>query len=151
MSDITLEFGKIWGTLPFPLLNLYSGNETYFYDSYAFNLMNYYEFAGDQWITLFWVHHFNGLLFNKVPLFRKLKWREVASVRSAVGELSNRHRGELVVPEDMFTLNHPYVEVGAGIENILKIFRVDALWRLTYLNNPDVVPFGIRLTFQIDF
>jgi hypothetical protein len=150
-SDFTLEVGKIWGRLPFPLLQLYPGNETYFYDDYAFNLMNFYEFIGDQWATLFWVHHFNGLLFNKVPLFRKLKWREVASMRSAVGSFSNKHTSELELPAGLFTLNKPYVEVGAGIENILKIFRVDALWRLSYLNNPDVVPFGVRVTFQIEF
>ncbi len=150
-SDFTLEVGKIWGRLPFPLLQLYPGNETYFYDSYAFNLMNFYEFIGDQWATLFWVHHFNGLLFNKIPLFRKLKWREVASMRSAIGSFSNKHRPELELPPGLFTLDKPYVEVGAGIENILKIFRVDALWRLSYLNNPDVVPFGVRVTFQIEF
>jgi hypothetical protein len=151
MSDVTLEFGKIWGTLPFPLLNLYSGNETYFYDAYAFNLMNYYEFVGDEWVTLFWVHHFNGLFLNKIPLMRKLKWREVASMRAAMGGLSDKHKREMVFPTDLYTLNKPYVEVGAGVENILKLFRVDALWRLTYLKHPDVVPFGIRLTFQIDF
>ncbi|NQV51791.1 MAG: carboxypeptidase-like regulatory domain-containing protein [Flavobacteriales bacterium] len=151
MSDITLEVGKIWGRLPFPLLQLYSGNETYFYDAYAYNLMNFYEFVGDQWASVFWVHHFNGLLFNKLPLFRKLKWREVASMRAAIGDLSDKHSSEMVFPQDLFNLDKPYVEVGAGIENILKIFRVDALWRLTYLNNPDVVPFGIRTTFQIDF
>ncbi len=151
MSDITIEVGKIWGTLPFPLLQLYSGNETYFYDAYAYNLMNFYEFVGDQWASIFWVHHFNGLFFNKVPLMRKLKWREVASMRAAIGDLSDKHASEMVFPKDLFNLDRPYVEVGAGIENILKIFRVDALWRLTYLNNPDVVPFGIRTTFQIDF
>lgn len=150
-SDITIEVGKIWGNLPFPLLQLYSGNETYFYDAYAFNLMNFYEFVGDEWLTLFWVHHFNGLLFNKVPLFRKLKWREVASLRGAVGNLSDRHRSEMVFPDGLYTLDRPYFEGGIGIENILKIFRVDALWRLSYLNHPDVVPFGVRGTFQIDF
>lgn len=150
-SDITLEVGKIWGTLPFPLLQLFPGNETFFYDNYAFNLMNFYEFVGDEWATLIWVHHFNGLLFNKIPLMRKLKWREVASVRAAMGGLSDRHRDEMVFPEGLYQLNKPYAEAGIGIENILKIFRVDALWRLTYLDNPDVVPFGVRLTFQIDF
>lgn len=150
-SNITLEFGKIWGTLPFPLLQLFSGNETYFYDAYAFNLMNFYEFVGDEWATLFWVHHFNGLLFNKIPAFRKLKWREVASMRGAVGNFSDKHRNELIFPSDLFSLSRPYLEAGVGIENIFKIFRVDALWRLTYLNNPDVVPFGVRVTFQVDF
>jgi len=150
-SDITLEVGKIWGTLPFPLLQLFSGNETYFYDAYAFNLMNYYEFVADEWVNVFWVHHFNGLMFNKIPLMRKLKWREVASFRGAIGGLDNKHRAELDFPTTLNRLTKPYFEAGVGVENIFRIFRVDALWRLSYLNNPNVVPFGARLTFQIDF
>ncbi|MBT4705864.1 MAG: carboxypeptidase-like regulatory domain-containing protein [Flavobacteriales bacterium] len=150
-SDITIDAGKVWGDLPFPLLHLFNGNETYFYDIYAFNLMNYYEFVADEWVNVFWVHHFNGLLFNKVPLIRKLKWREVATFRGAVGGLSDDHLTELQFPTDLFKLTKPYFEAGVGVENILKIFRVDALWRLSYLNNPDVVPFGIRTTFQFDF
>ena len=91
------------------------------------------------------------LMFNKVPLFRKLKWREVATFRGAVGGLSNKHKAELEFPKNLYDLNKPYFEAGVGVENILKIFRVDALWRLSYLNNPNVVPFGVRLTFQIEF
>ncbi|GAB4380541.1 MAG: DUF5686 family protein [Salibacteraceae bacterium] len=150
-SEINIEAGKIWGSLPFPLLQMFPGNQTYFYDEYAFNLMNYYEFVSDQWVSLFYTHHFNGLVFNKVPLLRKLKLREVATLRAAIGELSKDHAGELVFPATLSTLNRPYIEAGVGIENILKIFRVDALWRLTYLNRPNVVPFGIRTTFQFDF
>lgn len=150
-SDITIDAGKIWGDLPFPLLHLFNGNETYFYDVYAFNLMNFYEFVADEWVNVFWVHHFNGLFFNKVPLFRKLKWREVATFRGAIGGLSADHYDELQFPTDLYRLSRPYFEAGVGVENILKIFRVDAIWRLSYLNNPDVVPFGIRTTFQFDF
>lgn len=150
-TDFTMEFGKIWGTLPFPLLNIYNGNQTYFYDEFSFNLMNFYEFVGDEWATLFVVHHFNGLFFNKVPLFRKLKWREVVSFRGAVGGLSDRHLSELDFPENLNKLSKPYMEAGVGIENILNLFRVDALWRLSYLDNENVVPFGVRVTYQIDF
>jgi hypothetical protein len=150
-SDITIEVGKIWGALPFPLLNIYNGNQTYFYDEYSFNLMNFYEFVGDEWATMFVVHHFNGLFFNKIPLFRKLKWREVASFRGAIGGLSNIHQTELDFPDKLNTLSKPYMEVGAGIENIFKLLRVDALWRLTYLDHENVVPFGIRVTYQLEF
>ncbi|MEZ4720357.1 MAG: DUF5686 family protein [Flavobacteriales bacterium] len=150
-SEFILEAGKIWGSVPYPLLQMFPGNQTYFYDDYAFNLMNYYEFISDEWITLFYTHHFNGIFFNKVPLFRKLKWREVATVRSAFGGLSSSHSTELEFPANLFSLRYPYVEGGVGVENILKIFRVDALWRFTYLNNPNVVPFGVRLTFQFEF
>jgi hypothetical protein len=130
---------------------MFPGNQTYFYDDYSYNLMNFYEFISDQWVSVFYTHHFNGLFFNKVPLFRKLKWREVATLRSAIGGLSDRHRTQLEFPANLYDLNRPYFEAGVGVENILKIFRVDALWRLSYLNNPNVVPFGVRLTFQIEF
>lgn len=150
-SEFILEGGKIFGTLPYPLLQMFPGNQTYFYDDYAFNLMNYYEFISDEWITLFYTHHFNGLFFNKIPLMRKLNWREVATLRSAIGGLSNRHKPLLEFPQNLFDLNRPYFEAGVGVENILKIFRVDAIWRLSYLEHPNVVPFGVRLTFQIDF
>ena len=150
-SEFILEVGKIWGTVPYPLLQMFPGNQTYFYDEFAYNLMNYYEFISDEWVTLFYTHHFNGLLFNKVPLMRKLNWREVATLRSAMGGLSNAHGNELEFPTNLYSLKKPYFEAGIGIENILKIFRVDALWRLSYLNNPNVVPFGVRLTFQIEF
>ena len=150
-SEVVIEAGKIWGTLPYPLLQMFPGNQTYFYDEFAFNLMNYYEFIADEWVTLLYTHHFNGIMFNKVPLFRKLKWREVATFRGAVGGLSNSHKTELEFPNNLYDLNKPYFEAGVGVENILKIFRVDALWRLSYLNNPNVVPFGVRLTFQIEF
>lgn len=150
-SEIIVDVGKIWGTLPYPLLQMFPGNQTYFYDDYSYNLMNFYEFISDQWVSIFYTHHFNGLFFNKVPLFRKLKWREVATLRSAIGGLSDRHRTQLEFPANLYDLNRPYFEAGVGVENILKIFRVDALWRLSYLNNPNVVPFGVRLTFQIEF
>lgn len=150
-SDLRIEVGKIWGRLPFPLLQLFNGNETYFYDAYAFNLMNFYEFVGDRWMTVSWVHHYNGLFFNKVPLLRKLKWREVTAFRCALGELRSNHEEELDFPNGLSTLRKPYFEASAGIENIFKIIRVDALWRLSYLNKPDAVPFGIRVGFQIDF
>jgi len=150
-SDLHVEVGKIWGTLPFPLLQLFNGNETYFYDAYSFNLMNFYEFVADRWVTVAWVHHYNGLFFNKVPLFRKLKWREVTAFRCAIGELRNNHTEELDFVPGLSTLGKPYFEASAGIENIFKILRVDALWRLSYLDKPDAVPFGIRVAFQIDF
>jgi len=150
-TNVVLEVGKIWGTLPYPLLKLHNGNETYFYDSYAYNLMNFYEFVSDEYVSLFAVHHFNGLFLNKIPLMRKLKWREVASFRMAAGDFSEANRRELLFPEGLTVLKKPYYEAGVGIENIFKVIRVDALWRLSYLDNPDVIPFGFRGALQIAF
>ena len=149
--DYIFDAGKIFGKLPYLLLELHKGNETYSYDDYAFNMMNYYEFASDQYISLSVTHHFDGLFLDKIPLFKKLKWREVLSVKSVWGSLDDKHKEIMPFPVNLSKLRKPYVEAGAGIENILKVLRVDALWRLAYLENPDIAKFGIRAKFQFKF
>ncbi|MBL7138829.1 MAG: hypothetical protein ISS17_08650 [Bacteroidales bacterium] len=84
-SKYTIEAGKIWGTLPYPLLKIHEGNQTFLYDEFSSNLMNYYEFVSDQYLSVNYTHHFDGLLFNHIPLIRKLKWREVAHIRCVSG------------------------------------------------------------------
>jgi hypothetical protein len=151
-SYIALEAGKTWGKVPYPLLNVHQGNESYFYDYASFNLMNYYEFISDQFASLFFVHHFEGFFLDKIPLMRKLKWREVASLRGVYGSLSPENKELLVNPNAFSTLSKkPYVEMGFGMENILKILRFDFMYRLTYLDNPDIAKFGIRGSLQITF
>src|SRR5206468_458193 len=139
-----LEAGKTWGTLPYPLLQVHQGNETYTYDDMAFNMMNYYEFVSDTYTSVSLTHHFDGFFLDKIPLMRKLKWREIASAKGVIGNMSDKNRNILLDPNAFSPLRKPYVEVGAGIENIFKIIRVDAIWRLSYLNNPNIAKFGIR-------
>lgn len=146
-----IQAGKIWGTLPFPLLRLHEGNETYAFDPYAFNMMNYYEFVSDNYISLYAEHHFEGLFLNKVPLFRKLKWREVLYGKALVGYLEQDSESLMDFPDTLSGLSRPYYEAGIGIENIFKIIRVDALWRFSYLDHPNVSPFGLRAGLQIIF
>ncbi|MEM9025269.1 MAG: DUF5686 family protein, partial [Bacteroidota bacterium] len=123
--EYLIEGGQIWGNVPFPLLELHNGNVTLFYDPSAFNLMNLYEFASDRYASVSLTHHFNGLFLNKIPLMRKLKWREVATVKGVVGTLRDENRATLNFPETLDNLDEPYYEVGLGIENILKLFRID--------------------------
>lgn len=150
-TDLMVEAGKIWGTAPFPILELHNGNETFFYDPYAFNLMNFYEFVSDQWASLSVTHHFNGLFLNKVPLLRKLQLREVATFKMVAGSLRSENQMVMEFPNGLQPLGVPYSEGGVGIENILTFFRVDALWRFAYLNNPNISKFGLRATVQLDF
>ena len=150
-SRFRIEGGRIWGTLPYPLLKLHEGNETYFFDESAFNMMNYYEFVSDKYLSVFYTHHFNGLLFNRIPLFRKLKWREVAFVTGLVGGMDQNNKEYSVFPDGMYTLDKPYFEAGAGIENIFKIIRIDAVWRLSYLEHKNTSPFGVRFSLQFTF
>jgi len=146
-----IDGGIVFGSVPYPLLKLHEGNETYAFDKYAFNMMNYYEFASDKYISIYAEQHFQGFFFNRIPLLKKLELREVVSGKFLYGELSKKHQNVMLYPEGLYSLSKPYYEVSAGIENILKIFRVDAMWRLSYLDHENIDRFGIRLAVQIVF
>jgi len=150
-SKYSIEAGQIWGKLPFPLLKIHSGNETYWYDESAFNLMYYYEFVSDKYLSFMYTHHFEGLFLNKIPLMRKLKWRELVQIRGVVGSVAAKNIKYAVLPPDSYTLSKPYFEAGAGIENIFKVIRVDAIWRLSYLDHTRASNFGVFVSLRFDF
>ncbi|QRR03821.1 DUF5686 and carboxypeptidase-like regulatory domain-containing protein [Dyadobacter sandarakinus] len=150
-----VTFGYIPSTLPYPLLYTPLGNESLFYVDNAYNLMRYFEFIADKYIAMKVEHHFEGLFFNRIPLVRKLKLRTLATGRIFYGSISNANLS-LTTTEDesgnaVQTFNllnrKPYVEVGYGIDNILKSGRIDFIHRLTYLNNPGVTPFAVKISF----
>jgi len=156
-SLFTLSGSNIFSALPYPLLKAHVGNETPFYISFANNLMDYFEFSSDHYGALRWRHHFEGLVLNRVPLIRLLKWRLTAHTDVIYGGMRKENidlvvpgvnpAGEPVMP--FYTFDHrPYVEVGYGVENVFKVLRVDAFHRLTYLDRSDVRKFGIKFSFQ---
>ncbi|UII29528.1 DUF5686 and carboxypeptidase regulatory-like domain-containing protein [Fulvivirga maritima] len=156
-SSISLTGEHVFETLPYPLLKAHIGNESIFYTTAAFNLMNYSEFVSDTYVSLNYNHYFQGFILNRIPLMRKLKWRLLATANVIYGQLSDENRalippttstGEEVPPVHSFKKNTPYIEVGYGIENIFKIIRVDFLHRLNYLDNPDATKFGVKISFQ---
>jgi hypothetical protein len=155
--DVTLEAGKIMGHLPYPALMLHQGNETFFYDESAYNTMNFFEFVSDQWASAWATYHFEGLFLNRIPLMRKLKWREVVAAKALIGgydesndNILSRDFDEDGNP-DIYTLGKPYIEAAVGVENIFKVFRIDMLWRLSYLDHPDIFKVGLRAKFQVSF
>lgn len=150
-SRLIIDAGKIFGTVPYPLLQLHEGNETYAFDRYAFNMMNYYEFASDQYSSLTYEHHFQGFFLNHLPLMRRLKWREVATGKFLIGSINDANKKVLDFPFGMSDVTKPYSEVGIGVENIFKVIRIDATWRLTHLDHPNIEKFGIRAGLQIIF
>lgn len=162
-TDITLEAGKTFGKLPYPLLTIHRANQTYSYQPEAYNLMNFLEFVSDQYVSVFVDHHFNGFIFNKIAVIKKLKLREVVTFKALVGNLSDENKataqnGLILLPADKigspttFSLeNKPYMEASFGIENIFRVLRVDVVKRLSYLDNPDVstkVAFRFRMVFD---
>jgi len=147
------QAGKIFGNVPFPLLKLHEGNETLIFDPYSYNMMYLYEFASDEYFGLYAEHHFQGLFLNKVPVIRKLKMREIAYAKGVIGRLSPENRDEFTFPGSLSDVSKPYMEVGAGLENILTFFRADVIWRLTHTDNEnkDIQKYGFRLSLVLNF
>ncbi len=147
-----LEAGRIWGTLPYPLLIVHPGNETFYYDDGAYNTMNFFEFISDRYSSVWLEQHFDGYFLNRIPLFRKLKFREVIGAKALLGDLSGKHSNELILPDLMRKLGaEPFMEASAGLENIFKILRVDGVWRLTYRDSPRATNFALRMKLTINF
>jgi hypothetical protein len=152
-----VEAGRIFGNLPYPLLMMHQGNETFFYDETSYNTMNFFEFVSDEWVSVWLQYHAEGLVLNKLPLMRRLKWREVASAKAVVGGYDLKNDNILSRDfdydgdGDIYTLDRPFVEAAIGVENIFKVLRVDFIWRLSYLDHPDIVKYGIRAKLQVDF
>lgn len=164
-ADADVEGGYIFGkNIPFPLLTIHRANQTYAYQLNSYNMMNFLEFVSDHYAALNVQYYMNGFLFNKIPLFKKLKWREVFSYKMIFGGLRDEnnpallHDKAMLFPVDnngdpiSYTLNNkPYAEASVGIANIFKLLRVDLVKRLNYLDNPNVAEWGIRARFRLDF
>lgn len=147
----TLELGKTFGQVPLGLMGVIPGNQSYFIIDNTYNLLNYYDFVADQYASLHFEHHFNGRLFSRVPLLRKLNWREIVGIKGVYGTVSDENRfinaSGLVyrAPEDI------YWEYHAGIGNIFKVLRIDFAWRGSYLDIPDANKFTVKASFGFYF
>ena len=156
-----IEVGKVFGTVPLPFLTPTPANQAYgtsrFVLNRTFQLLNYYDFVTDAYMNVYMEHHFNGLIFNRIPLLKKTKWRSLILARMAYGTLSEENRA---VSVSNIAYNPPerlYWEYGFGIENIgiknLRPIRVDFIWRSAFSsqngqNNPY---FGIRFAIRPEF
>lgn len=152
----SLEFyvygGKTYGTLPYPLLDIAPGNELYYYNKYAFSLMNKWEFIHDQYAGLTFEHNVGNGLFRFFP---KLKFRQFYTIKTLWGSLSEANKAMNFKSGYNFqTLDgKTYLELGTGIDNILKVLRLDFIWRVL----PQPLPkeankrFGLFGSFRLDF
>ena len=150
-SNIILEVGKTFGTIPLGLMSVIPGNQTFFTNENAFSNLNYYEFISDQYTTLQWNHNFQGRLFSRIPFMRKLNWREIVGVKGVYGTISDANRE---INASGIIYNAPekvYWEYSAGIGNIFKVLRIDFAWRGNYLNTPDTQRFSVKGSFGFYF
>jgi hypothetical protein len=157
--EYNIRAGKTLGRVPYPLLDVLRGNQSYFSTKGAYNLMNFYEFVTDQYISAHYEHQFNGLLLNRMPLLKKWKWREFVNFKVVYGTLSDKNF-KLIPKTDDFGIpvssigrfdKRPYAEFGYGIENIFKFLRIDFIHRINYLEHANTNPFGVKGTVVIRF
>ncbi len=147
----TLEAGKIFGEVPLGLMGVVPGNQSYFIIDNTYNLMNYYEFVADEYVSLHLEHNFNGRIFSRIPGLRDLNLREIIGKKGVRGNESDANRrlnaSNIVyrAPEDI------YWEYHAGIGNIFKVFRLDFAWRGSYLDLPDANRFTVKGVFGFHF
>jgi hypothetical protein len=150
-TNIRLIGTKLFGAAPYPLLHIHSGNQSFMYNKERFTNMLETEFIADQQLTLMIEHHFDGFFFNKIPVWRKLGLREVFTTKMAVSSLDPKKVSFSDLPTELKGLNGFYAEIGFGIENILKLLRVDFSWRLTQKNQPDIKKFRWTISFSPGF
>lgn len=161
--DVMFKAGKIWGQAPYPLLIIPNANLSYTYRKETFETMTPMEFILDQHMTWDVVYYMNGLIFNRTPLIRNLKLREVLYCRGIWGSLSDINNPSIAKSDNIFSfptdkskaagtiMKEPFVEVGAGIENIFKIASISYFRRLTYKNSPDVDQWGLRIAVHLQY
>ena len=153
----SFSIGFIPSTVPYPLLENHLGNQTFIYNPNAFNLMRFFEFASDKYASLSYTQHFEGLLFNSIPLIKKFKWRLVGTGNILYGSISQANKLNIgssgaIGLRGLGTV--PYAEAGYGVENIFKFIRIDFIHRLTYRDNSNSINggpknFGIKISAQI--
>lgn len=137
-GQYSLTGGYIPSAVPYPILENHLGNSTFLYNRNSYNLMRFFEFVSDRYVGLQYSQHFEGLGFNSIPLIRNLNWRLVGTANILYGSISTQNID--LIPNNKVLESRglgptPYVELGYGVENILKFIRVDFIHRLTYLEN----------------
>lgn len=158
-TDIILKGGIIWSQVQYPSLLWPNANLTYTIQRESYSLMNPMEFANDWYGSLDLTYWLNGLIFNRIPYVNKLKLREIFTFKLLMGGLSHKNNPELntnlyIFPDDSQThimKRTPYMEIGAGIDNILTILRIDYVWRLTYRDFPGIDRSGLRVSLHFSF
>ena len=161
--DVMLKAGKIWGQAPYPLLIIPNANLSYTYRKETFETLTPMEFVLDQHLTWDLVYYMNGLIFNRTPLLKNLKLREVLYFRGIWGSLSEQNNPNIDTSGNIFfyptdrskatgtVMKEPFLEFGAGVENIFKLMSISWFKRMTYKDSPNVDLWGIRIAVHLQY
>jgi hypothetical protein len=150
-TNLTMELGKTFGQVPLGLMSVIPGNQTYFVIGNTFSNLNFYEFVSDRYATLQWEHNFQGRLFSRIPIMKKLNWREIIGARTVYGAISNENKLLNASGLNYNAPTTPYWEYSVGIGNIFKVFRIDASFRGNYRDIPGTNNFTIKGEFGFYF
>ena len=158
-ADVIIKGEKVWSKVAYPDLLMPNVNLSYTIQPESYTLMKPTEFINDQalsWDLTYWG---NGILMNRLPLIKKLRLREVLTLRGIWGSLSDKNNPAM--SDDIFLFpadalcqpmgNKPYMEAGVGLDNILTILRVDYVWRLNYRENAGTDRRGVRIQLHFNF
>lgn len=164
--DAVVKGGRVWNDVPYPLLIIPNANLSYTLQKESFALMNPMEFVADSYVSWETIYYMNGVIFNRIPLVKRLGWREVIDFKGFYGSLrpgnmpdaTNSH-GLFMLPvptrqtaeNRTFLTDTPYMELAFGIGNIFKVLEVDYIRRLTYLDVPGISKHGVRIRVHVDF
>ena len=164
--DMFVKGGAQWNKVPFPLLIMPAANLSYILQRETFNLINNMEFLNDRYASLDVSWDLNGKIFNRIPLLKKLKWREAIGFKMLYGHLTDKNN-PMKHPDDselfLFPTRNgrptsfvmdpktPYMECSVGIHNIFKILHIDYVRRLNYLDHPDANKWGVRFMVMMTF
>lgn len=169
--DVMMKGGVQWNKVPFPLLIMPAANLSYIMEDNTFNLIDNMEFLNDRYVSLMYSWDLNGKILNRIPLIKKLKWREYIGFNMLWGTLTSKNNPFLEKNQNDSRLlyfpgnwsnenfkfqsrvmdqKRPYFEVVVGIHNIFKIFHIEYVRRLNYINS-DTQKWGIRGMFRLTF
>ena len=161
--DFSLKAGIQWSQVPYPLLIHPAANQSYIIAPETFNLIRNMEFMNDRYASFMMSWDLNGRIFNRIPLIKKLHWREYLGIRMLWGSLSDKNnpyleqnRGNsrlMYFPEGCHVMDphRPYAELVIGIHNVFKIWHIEYVRRLSYHDLPDSPKWGMRYVISLTF
>lgn len=161
--DVNVKAGAQWNRVPYPLLIMPAANLSYIIEDETFNLINNMEFLNDRYASIDASWDLNGKIFNRIPLLKKLKWREYLGVKALWGKLTDKNNPDLAqnenssvlmqFPEGCYVMDphKPYVELIVGVHNIFKLLHVEYVHRCNYNELPTAHKNGIRLMMRLTF